>query len=77
MVGSGFLNICLPFREESTKDNFRIGDHTPATCWWQWAESMLLTNSDLSAHAIDQLLGIVADPGLKHCLHVLDLVNAF
>jgi hypothetical protein len=40
-------------------------------------EWMLLTNSDLSAHAIDQLLEIVADLGLKHCLHILDLVNAF
>jgi NAD(P)-dependent dehydrogenase (short-subunit alcohol dehydrogenase family) len=37
----------------------------------------LLTDSDLSSHAIDQLLGIVADPGLKHRLDVLDLVNSF
>jgi hypothetical protein len=36
-----------------------------------------LSNSDLSSHAIDQLLGIIADPGLKHSLDVLDLVNSF
>jgi len=36
-----------------------------------------LTNSDLSSHAINQLLGIVANPGLKHSLDVLDLVNSF
>ena len=38
---------------------------------------MLLTNADLSSHTINQLLGIVADPGLKHRLDVLDLVNSF
>jgi hypothetical protein len=38
---------------------------------------MLLTNSDLSSHTINQFLGIVADPGLKHRLDVLDLVNSF
>jgi hypothetical protein len=37
----------------------------------------VLTNSDLSSHAINQLLGIVADPVLKHSLDVLDLVNPF
>ena len=36
-----------------------------------------LTNSDLSSHAINQLLGIVANPSLKHCFDVLDLVNSF
>ena len=36
-----------------------------------------LSNSDLSSHAINQLLGIVADPSLKHRLDVLDLVNSF
>jgi hypothetical protein len=36
-----------------------------------------LTNSDLSSHAINQPLGIVANPGLKHSLDVLDLVNSF
>ena len=36
-----------------------------------------LTNSDLSSHAINQLLGIVANPSLKHRLDVLDLVNSF
>jgi len=36
----------------------------------------LLTNPDLSSHAINQFLGIVADPGLEHCLDVFDLVNA-
>jgi hypothetical protein len=36
-----------------------------------------LTNSDLSSHAIDQLLGIVANPCLKHCFDVLDLVDSF
>jgi len=60
-------------------DNFRVADHTREPCRWQSAEPewMLLTNSDLSAHSIDQLLGIVADPGLKHCLDVLDLLNSF
>ena len=38
---------------------------------------MLLTNADLSSHTINQLLGIVADPSLKHRLDVLDLVNSF
>jgi hypothetical protein len=61
------------------RDSFRSADHTPEPCWWQSAgpEWILLTNPDLSAHAIDQLLRVVADPALKHCLHVLDLVNAF
>ena len=36
----------------------------------------LLTNPDLSSHAINQFLGIVADPGLEHRLDVLNLVNA-
>jgi hypothetical protein len=36
-----------------------------------------LANSDLPSHAIQQLLGVVADPGLKHRLDVLDLVNPF
>ena len=40
------------------------------------ASPALSINFDLAAHTINQLLGIVADPGLKHCLHVLDLVNA-
>lgn len=41
------------------------------------AKLILLTNSDLSSHAVNQLLGIEADPGLKHRLDVLDLVNSF
>jgi 2-keto-3-deoxy-6-phosphogluconate aldolase len=36
---------------------------------------MLLTNSDLSPHAVNQLFGIVADPSFKHRLYVLDLVD--
>ena len=36
----------------------------------------LLTDPDLSSHAINQFLGIVADPGLEHRLDILDLVNA-
>jgi uncharacterized repeat protein (TIGR03803 family) len=36
-----------------------------------------LTNSDLSSNAINQLLGIVANPRLKHRLDVLDFVNSF
>jgi len=35
-----------------------------------------LTNPDLSSHAINQFLGIVAHPGLEHRLDVLDLFNA-
>ena len=38
---------------------------------------MPLTNSDLASHAVNQLLGVVADPSLKHRLDVLDFVNSF
>jgi hypothetical protein len=38
---------------------------------------MPLANSDLPSHAINQLLGIVADSGFKHRLHVFDLLNSF
>ncbi len=37
--------------------------------------SRLLTNPDLSSHAINQFLGIVADPTLEHRLDILDLFN--
>jgi len=59
--------------------NFPIADHTPESAGWQVvnARSMLLTNSDLPSHAINQLLGIVADPSLEYRLDVLDLVNSF
>jgi hypothetical protein len=40
----------------------RIRANVNGTTLPRW---VLLTNSDLSAHAIDQLLGIVADPGLN------------
>jgi len=51
----------------------------PESCWLASSQypGMLLTNSDLPSHAINQLLGIVADPSLKYRLDVLDLVNAF
>jgi hypothetical protein len=35
----------------------------------------LLTNPDLSAYAINQLLGVVAYPGFKYRLDVLNLIN--
>ena len=59
-------------------DNFRVADNTPGTIPGQYATVgwILLTNADLSSHAIDQLLGIVADPGLKHSLHILDVLNS-
>jgi hypothetical protein len=51
----------------------------PESCWWQAGNTQVgaLSNSDLSSHAVNQLLGIVADPSLKHRLDVLDLVNSF
>ena len=51
----------------------------PESCWLASRQypGMPLTNSDLSAHAINQLFGIVADPRLKHRLDILDLVNSF
>jgi hypothetical protein len=61
-------------------DYFRFADHTrPESCWLASRQypGMLLTNSDLPSHAINQLLGIVADPSLKYRLDVLDLVNSF
>jgi hypothetical protein len=65
-------------RGKPASDHFRVrrvrnraGGKSPAPMW------MRLTNSDLSSHAINQLLGIVADSGFKHRLHVFDLLNSF
>ena len=56
----------------------RLADHTPRIALVTVGTARKsLTNSDLASHAINQLLGIVADPGLKHCLDVLDLINSF
>jgi hypothetical protein len=38
--------------------------------------SVLLTNSDLSSHAVNQLSGVVPDAGFKHGFDVLDVVNS-
>jgi hypothetical protein len=56
---------------------FRYYRGKPALRSFRVGGWMLLTNADLSSHTIDQLLGIVADPGLKHRLDVLDFVNSF
>ena len=65
-LGRIYISSCLPTtRAES--------------CWWQAGNTQVgaLSNSDLSSHAFNQLLGVVADPSLKHRLDVLDLVNSF
>ena len=67
MTGNSSLN---PVREG-------LPDNTPGIrCNGAVPKWVDLSNSDLSSHAIDQLLGIVADPSLKHSLDVLDLVNS-
>jgi hypothetical protein len=60
-----------------SNDKFRVADETLAIVWGfvKGPDRRLLTNPDLSANAINQFLGIVADPGLEHSLDVLDLVN--
>src|SRR5271156_3747035 len=65
------LRSCLPGR---------FADYTPVivpVVSWQYPSRCHLSNSDLSSHAVNQLLGIVSDPSLKHRLDVLDLVNSF
>src|SRR6202453_835603 len=37
--------------------------------------SNALADADLASDAVDQLFGIVADAGLKHRFHVLDVCN--
>ncbi len=49
----------------------------PELCW-QWSTAphrTLLTNPDLPSHAINQVLGIVADPRLEDRLDILDLTD--
>jgi hypothetical protein len=60
-----------------SNDKFRVADETLAIVWGfvKGPDRRLLTNPDLSANAINQFLGIVADPGLEHRLDVLDLLN--
>src|ERR1700722_4078260 len=57
--------------------NFLLADHTPGIVLVTvGTPRMPPTNSDLASHAINQLLGIVADPGLRPGLDVLDLINS-
>jgi len=59
-------------------DYLRLADAPPESCRDvpMGALDLSLTNPDLPTYAIDQFLGVVADPGLEHCLDVLDLFNA-
>ena len=61
-------------------DYFCIGDYTPRNvpvASWQYPSGCDLSNSNLSSHAVNQLLGIVAEPSLEHRLDVLGLFNSF
>jgi len=59
-------------------DYLRLADAPPESCRDvpMGALDLSLTNPDLPTYAIDQFLGVVADPGLEHCLDVLHLFNA-
>jgi hypothetical protein len=69
---------CRVTGKQETTSYFLFADDSPGIVSGvgNRARSRALTNADLSSHAINQFLGIVADSGLKHRVDVLDLFNA-